>query len=254
MIDLILHAADQATALDWFQARDLIPKEIEVAETDAEGAEVTRTVITAGTDFQWVKYGSGVVYSTPPTVVDGETTDAGTVIPGIFFACRFPSDLHIRQYAQDTGTKTTLAGIECWEVDTVKLIRPGAFESYLQDRGLPLHTWLGGAQYSDPEVWVQQTYMEGDEASFDGKTWVSLMDYNVWAPPIGWRETVTEGYPDWVQPTGAHDAYAIGDEVQHPNAQDDGKLWLFRSKIAANVTVPGTDGTFHRWWEPVRLL
>jgi hypothetical protein len=58
----------------------------------------------------------------------------------------------------------------------------------------------------------------------------------------------------WVQPTGAQDAYAVGEEVSHPNAQDGGRVWLFRSKIAANTTIPGTDGSFHRWWEPVRAL
>lgn len=39
----------------------------------------------------------------------------------------------------------------------------------------------------------------------------------------------------WVQPTGAHDAYAIGDKVQWP---DGGNLW--ESTIAANTTEPGT--------------
>lgn len=43
----------------------------------------------------------------------------------------------------------------------------------------------------------------------------------------------------WRQPTGAHDAYPTGWETTH-----DGHLW--RSRIPANVTVPGADA---RWWE-----
>lgn len=39
----------------------------------------------------------------------------------------------------------------------------------------------------------------------------------------------------WVQPTGAHDAYALGAVVTH-----DGHLWV--SDIPANVWAPGTHG------------
>ena len=38
----------------------------------------------------------------------------------------------------------------------------------------------------------------------------------------------SEEYPEWVQPTGAHDAYAQGAKVSH-----NGKKWT--SDIAANV-------------------
>ena len=55
----------------------------------------------------------------------------------------------------------------------------------------------------------------------------------------------------WVQPTGAQDAYAIGDEVTHDNPNDSGAIWLYRSAINANTTEPGRDGTFDRWWTPV---
>lgn len=58
----------------------------------------------------------------------------------------------------------------------------------------------------------------------------------------------------WVQPTGSQDAYDIGEMVRHPNTNDGGTVWVYRSKIAANTTEPGTDGTFDRYWEPVRPL
>lgn len=41
------------------------------------------------------------------------------------------------------------------------------------------------------------------------------------------------GWPIWSPPTGAHDAYNIGDIVSY-----NGKLW--RSKIDGNVTEPGS--------------
>lgn len=54
-------------------------------------------------------------------------------------------------------------------------------------------------------------------------------------PEEGGEETPTEEYPEWVQPTGAHDAYAQGAKVSH-----NGKKWT--SDISANVYEPGVYG------------
>ena len=51
----------------------------------------------------------------------------------------------------------------------------------------------------------------------------------------GGEEAPSEEYPEWVQPTGAHDAYAQGAKVSH-----NGKKWT--SDIAANVWEPGVYG------------
>jgi len=57
------------------------------------------------------------------------------------------------------------------------------------------------------------------------------------------------GYPVWVQPTGAHDAYEIGDRVHYPTINDG--LWI--SKINANVTVPDGDIPYNRYWQPYSI-
>jgi hypothetical protein len=63
---------------------------------------------------------------------------------------------------------------------------------------------------------------------------------------------VTGVNPDpWVQPSGAQDAYAIGDRVTHDNPNDGGALWVYESAIDSNTTEPGRDGTFDRWWTPI---
>ena len=49
------------------------------------------------------------------------------------------------------------------------------------------------------------------------------------------QEPSTEEYPAWVQPTGAHDAYAQGAKVSH-----NGKKWT--SDVANNVWEPGAYG------------
>jgi hypothetical protein len=70
-----------------------------------------------------------------------------------------------------------------------------------------------------------------DQRSFGGKTWISLIDNNVWTPPVGWRDAVSEGYPAWVQPVGAVDAYALGARVSFNGAD-------YESLIPANVWSP----------------
>ena len=84
--------------------------------------------------------------------------------------------------------------------------------------------------------WVQPTdatnaYPKDWTVTHDGKTWVSLTPANVWQPGVsGWREVVEEGAtPEWVQPTGAHDAYQTGDTVTFEGQEYvsliDGNTW-----------------------------
>lgn len=94
-----------------------------------------------------------------------------------------------------------------------------------------------GRQPGDP--WVQPTgahdaYAEGAIHSHRGKTWESLIPGNVWEPGVsGWREVTEEGGmpPEFVQPTGAHDAYNTGDLVTF-------KSEVYRSAIDGNVWSP----------------
>ena len=59
-----------------------------------------------------------------------------------------------------------------------------------------------------------------------------------WEPPVVpalWARTSTEEWPEWIQPTGAQDAYAAGDKVTH-----NGVHWI--SDVDANVWEPGVYG------------
>lgn len=63
-----------------------------------------------------------------------------------------------------------------------------------------------------------------------------------WEPPnvpALFKRVWTEAYPEWVQPTGAQDAYANGDKVSH-----NGKKWV--STVDSNVWEPGVYG-----WEEI---
>ena len=66
-----------------------------------------------------------------------------------------------------------------------------------------------------------------------------------WVPsdtPALFAEVSVEEWPEWVQPTGAQDAYNAGDKVSHNN-----KHWT--SIINANVWEPGGVGTESLWSE-----
>lgn len=60
---------------------------------------------------------------------------------------------------------------------------------------------------------AHNAYAGGWEVTHLGKTWVSLISGNVWEPGTsGWRlKTGSGGCPEWVRPTGAHDAYGVGE-------------------------------------------
>ena len=95
---------------------------------------------------------------------------------------------------------------------------------------------LAAQGITDGDEWVQPTdatnaYPKDWTVTHDGKTWVSLTPANVWEPGVsGWREVVEEGAtPEWVQPTGEHDAYQTGDHVMFEGAEYksliDGNTW-----------------------------
>ena len=79
-----------------------------------------------------------------------------------------------------------------------------------------------------------------------------------WYPPVVPALWVSVSAPgvvaQWVQPTGAQDAYARGDKVTHDNPNDSGNIWLYLSTIAANTTEPSRDSTFDRYWTPLKQV
>ena len=75
---------------------------------------------------------------------------------------------------------------------------------------------------ADGAEWVQplgahDAYVKGDTVTHAGKTWVSTVTPNTWEPGVsGWHpESVDGAAPEWVRPSGTHDAYALGDRVTY---------------------------------------
>lgn len=63
----------------------------------------------------------------------------------------------------------------------------------------------------------------------------SQADWTPDATPALWTVVSLDEWPEWIQPTGAQDAYAKGDKVSH-----NGKHWI--SEVDGNVWEPGIYG------------
>lgn len=116
-------------------------------------------------------------------------------------------------------------------------------------------------------IWAQPSgahdaYNVGDIVNYNGTLYKSIINGNVWSPdvyPAGWEQVdgATEPgpdptpepepdpgpttYPDFVQPSGAHDAYNTGDIVMYNGT-------AYRSLIDGNVWSPDA---YPAGWEVV---
>lgn len=147
------------------------------------------------------------------------------------------------------GVSVTYGGQVWISTTPANVFEPGVFGWKVASTDPP----AGG-----PQPWVQPIpglippYAAMAQVTHAGKTWRSLIGVNVWSPSsYGWEEVaeVPAGPLPWVQPTHAGNSYAVGAEVTHTVAGRTTTIW--RSKIAANTTEPGHDGTYDRWWGPV---
>jgi len=91
-------------------------------------------------------------------------------------------------------------------------------------------------------AWTADTeYSVGDRRQYEELLYRCVQEHTSqigWEPPnvpALWVRTSTEEWPEWIQPTGAQDAYNIGDKTSHNE-----KHWI--SNVDANVWEPGVYG------------
>lgn len=88
---------------------------------------------------------------------------------------------------------------------------------------------------------IGRAYAIGDRVQHGGTLYkcvqahTSQADWTPDATPALWVVVSIEEYPEWVQPTGAHDAYNTGDKVSY-----NGKHYI--STIDANTYAPDVYG------------
>ena len=91
-------------------------------------------------------------------------------------------------------------------------------------------------------AWViGKAYAVNDRTQYNGTLYkcvqahTSQSDWMPSATPALWKTVSVDEYPEWVQPTGAHDAYNIGDKVTY-----NGQHYVCTSN--ANVYAPDVYG------------
>ena len=100
-------------------------------------------------------------------------------------------------------------------------------------------TALTGVELFPP--WKLIAYSVGDRVQYNGTLYKCIQAHTAqsdWTPdatPALWVIVTVEEWPEWVQPTGAQDAYAKDAKVTH-----NGKKWI--SSYDANVWEPGVYG------------
>ena len=104
---------------------------------------------------------------------------------------------------------------------------------------------VGDIQKEVYPEWNQKSYpyFAGERVSFDGSYYRCIQNHTSqadWTPDTAvslWVSTSdpSEEWPEWKQPSGAHDAYQKGDKVSYND-----KHWT--SDIDANVYEPGVYG------------
>ena len=88
---------------------------------------------------------------------------------------------------------------------------------------------------------VGKAYEVNDRTQYNGTLYkcvqahTSQADWTPDATPALWVVVSIDEYPEWVQPTGAHDAYNTGDKVSY-----NGKHYI--STIDANTYAPDVYG------------
>jgi len=128
---------------------------------------------------------------------------------------------------------------------------PEIFAGLVADSGSPIQPLPAPPEGTE----LGEFLTRGQVYDFEGTIYVCVQDHNrtQFDPadtPALFAPARRQADP-WVQPTGAQDAYAIGDRVTHDNPNDGGNIWLYESTIDANTFEPGRDGTFDRWWTPI---
>lgn len=122
-------------------------------------------------------------------------------------------------------------------VEQARAMRPlmvEAAQSYDDETALTVpymfEPWKSGKEYAtDDRIRYGETLYKCVQAHTSQDDWTPDIT------PALWTRVTVEDWPEWVQPTGAQDAYMAGDKVSY-----NGKHWV--SEVDNNVWAPGVYG------------
>jgi len=223
-IDLLIQSGTKLAIEQWMQARGLMVRDT-YTTTDPETLEETITGysdwrMATGVQFHWWNSPSGKITSS----IDNTDPDNPVVTQFSGFYGRLSLDSIPAPLKTWVETSTATAVLESFSGvggEGIVILNPEDVYGYLQANNLPVWGGLLGVsnQWSDPALWAFQNVMTGDTREFDGVTYESLIDFNVWTPtqyPQGWTEVgPAEPDPPATPEWAAGTTYAVDDEVTY---------------------------------------
>lgn len=212
-VDLFVQSGTKFALEQWLDARGLGSN---VQDTDPESpifGQYFYTHTAPGTFYYW-NHPDGKI----PAVGGGS-------LAGFYARLSFPSSGDMPSTLTEWVTNSTaVAVLETFNGvggEGIVIVNPEGIYDYCEANDLPAWGGLLGVanQWSDPRLWAFENVMAGDMRDFDGTTYESTIDFNVWSPtqyPQGWTEIgpaepEEPEIPEWA--TGV--AYTVGDKVTY---------------------------------------
>lgn len=214
-VDLFVHAGTKFALHQWLDARGL---GLNVQDTDPNSP-------TFGDYFYRHDNGQFHYWQHPigkiPASIDNTDPEnpVTTLLSGFYARLSFPSfDAMPATLTDWVANNTAVSVLETFKGvggEGVTIVNPEDVYAHVDAIGAP--RWGGllgvGNQWSDPRLWAFSNVRTGDTREFDGTTYESTIDFNVWSPaqyPQGWTEVVAQT-DEWT----AGVSYSVRDEVTY---------------------------------------
>ena len=216
-VDLIIHAGTKFALHQWLDARSLGDNVQDVDPESPTFGDYFYTHTYPGSTFYYWNYPSGKV---PATYDDTDPENIiATEFSGFYARLSFPSvdamPASLTDWVANNTATSILESFDGVGGEGITILDPE--QVYAHVSGIGATIWGGllgvGNQWSDPRLWAFSNVMIDDERDFDGVTYRSLIDFNVWTPtqyPSGWEE-VGPATGEWAAGT----SYAVDDQVTY---------------------------------------
>jgi len=216
-VDLIIHAGTKFAIHQWLDARSLGDNTQDIDPESSTFGEYFYRHTYPGSTFYYWNHPSGKV---PATYDDTDPENViATEFSGFYARLSFPSvdamPATLTDWVANNTATSILESFNGVGGEGITIVNPEDVYAHVTSIGASV--WGGllgvGNQWSDPRLWAFSNVMIDDERDFDGVTYRSLIDFNVWTPtqyPEGWEE-VGPATGEW----SAGTSYAVDDQVTY---------------------------------------
>lgn len=217
-IDILIHAGTKLALEQWLDARDLGNLVQDVDPLSPTFGQWFYTHTDPGSQFYYWNHPSGVVTKS----IDNTDPDNPVAVQyaGFYALLKIADTIpaNLKDWVENNTAVSVLDGVSGVGGEGVTLIDPEDLRQQIVANGAPLWDGLMGVgnQWSDPQLWAFSNIMTDDVRDFDGTTYRSLIDFNVWSPtqyPQGWEEVGPSTPDPLVWAAGV--SYSVNDEVTY---------------------------------------